>query len=80
MKLPEYFRPIMWSWKFDEIDIAAMQATITMQALNYGELRHWKWVAETFGIQAIKKIFNKNKKTNMEKHNADLVSLLFHFN
>lgn len=79
MKLPEFFRPIMWSWTFDEIDVDLMKNTITIQALNYGDLKHWRWVAENFGREVVKSVFDANKKTNMDKHNAELVELIFKF-
>ena len=48
-KLPDMFRPILWSYDFNRIDPLKHQKTIVVQAVNYGTLAHWRWLKERYG-------------------------------
>ncbi len=54
ISLPEMFRPLMWSYKFNLMDAERDKRTIIVNTINYGDLPHWRWLSQTYGRQALK--------------------------
>lgn len=54
--LPEFFRPILWSYRFDDMDAEEDRDTIIVQTVNYGHLAHWRWIIEAYGKEVIKEV------------------------
>ena len=52
--LPEIFRPLLWSYQFDQINPEEDLETIVLQAINYGTLAHWRWLAQRYGEDGIR--------------------------
>jgi len=80
MRLPNTFRPIMWSYQFADIDIEKNKTTIIIQAINYGTLEHWRWINRTYGQETIRDVVHKRAGTALRKHVRQLAALLFGFN
>lgn len=55
-KLPQFFKPLFWSYKFSNINPDEHKTEIIMQTINYGQLRHWKWIIKYYGIKEIERI------------------------
>ena len=48
-ELPPLFRPLLWSYDFSNIDADKHRKTIIVHALNYGTLKHWRWIKKHYG-------------------------------
>ncbi len=79
VRLPDIFRPILWSYAFEDMDVQKNKSTIIVQAINYGTLEHWKWVTRTYGEEEVKKILQQVPVTAIRAHVRKLVALLFGF-
>lgn len=75
--LPETFRPILWSYDFDRIDPAKHQKTIIVQAINYGTLAHWRWLRETYGRDAVRRVLCTVPATEIRSRARGLAALMF---
>lgn len=53
MRLPDFFKPFFWSYDFSRIDTEQHKKTIIVNTINYGDLRHWRWIAEYYGKEAV---------------------------
>jgi hypothetical protein len=77
MVLPEFFRPILWSYNFDKLDPKKNASTIILQAINYGTLAHWKWIRHFYGEEKIREIVSKMPATAIRPQALRLATLLF---
>lgn len=75
--LPEFFRPLMWSYQFEKIDPQNHKKLIITQAINYGALAHWRWIVGTYGKEEVRHILQEVPVTSLRRHVIRLVSLLF---
>lgn len=49
MKLPDYFKPLFWDIEFQSISPKKDRKTIITKVINYGNLKHWKWISDYYG-------------------------------
>lgn len=75
--LPESFRPLLWSYDFSKIDPEKDMKTIIIQAINYGNLKHWNWIINRYGLPSIKKILTSIVATEIHPRTRKLVSIMF---
>jgi hypothetical protein len=54
------------------------ERTIIVQLINYGTLRHWRWLASRYGTEEIKRILAAVPATEIKPRTRILASLLFH--
>jgi hypothetical protein len=47
--LPKIFKPLLWSYRFEEINPKDSKKTIIVNSINYGDLPHWKWLFRHYG-------------------------------
>jgi hypothetical protein len=47
--LPQMFKPLLWSYKFEEVSPKNNKRTIIVNSINYGDLPHWKWLFKYYG-------------------------------
>lgn len=76
-RLPDSFRPLMWSYEFDRIDPQTNKKTVIVQAINYGTLAHWRWLRETYGTTAVRDILASIPATEIRPQARRLASLIF---
>ncbi len=55
-KLPEDFRSLMWSYKFDQLDQDDDQKTLIVNTVHYGLWHPLQWLARYYGKSMLKKI------------------------
>ena len=79
-KLPLFFKPILWSYSFNSIDTERDKKTIIINAINYGSLKHWRWIIKNYGKRNVKEILMKVPSTEIRSRVIPLVSLLFSIN
>ena len=46
-RLPRFFKPLFWGYKFSSIDPIESKELIIVNSLNYGDLKQRKWLKET---------------------------------
>ena len=78
--LPEYFKTVLWSYDFDAIDPVKDKKTIIINAINYGDLRHWKWLVGFYGKEAVTEVLKRSPWTEIRPRVRNLVSILFSIN
>ncbi len=79
-KLPLFFKPILWSYDFNSIDIEKDKKVIVINSINYGDLKHWRWIVKKYGKKKVREILKKVYFTEIRARVAPLVSLIFSIN
>ncbi len=77
--LPESFKSILWSYKFEECDPTKMKKTIIVQALLYGNLSQLAWIREFYGDEEIKHVLSIIPATEIRPKTRNLIEILFDF-
>lgn len=75
-KLPESFRYLMWSYKFEEIDPEEDAERIIVNSVNYGLWEHWQWLAHYYGRERLGKIIVNLPASEFQPGALWLISLL----
>jgi len=75
--LPDFFRPILWSYDFSAIDPEKDKKTIIVNTINYGNLVHWRWINKYYGQETIKKILEQIPVSEIRPRVFRLASLIF---
>lgn len=75
--LPDFFRPILWSYDFNKIDLEKNKKAIILNTINYGDLRHWKWIAENYGNYAVREVIGGVSSTEFRSRALRLAGLIF---
>ncbi|MBU1177314.1 MAG: hypothetical protein ABIG88_00970 [Patescibacteria group bacterium] len=79
-KLPLFFKPILWSYDFNSIDVEEDKRVIIINAINYGDLKHWRWIVKNYGKKNVKEMLMKIPFTEIRARVAPLVSIIFSIN
>jgi hypothetical protein len=75
--LPESFRPLFWSYRFEDLDPEKNERTVIVQLMNYGTLAHWRWLARAYGAAEIRRALESMPATEINPRTRSLASLLF---
>lgn len=75
--LPEFFRPILWSYDFDAVDPRKNEKIVIVNSINYGDLRHWRWLANFYGKEAVKRMLERVPSSEMRERSLHLASVMF---
>jgi len=76
-KLPEFFRPLFWSYDFDSLDLEKNSKTIVLNTINYGDLKHWRWLKNHYGKSTIAQILESISATELKQRAGKLAEILF---
>jgi Family of unknown function (DUF6922) len=76
-RLPDTFRPILWSYDFDRIDPLKQRKTIIVQAINYGTLADWRWLIKRYGRGSVREVLSGVPVTEIRPSARRLASLMF---
>lgn len=76
-KLPDFFKPLFWSYDFDSLDLVKNQKTIILATINFGDLKHWHWLKDCYGATAIAEILGDVSATELKRRAGKLAELLF---
>ncbi|MDP2909869.1 MAG: hypothetical protein Q8N69_02235 [bacterium] len=81
-KLPEFFKPIFWYCDYSELstDIKTSVEAIIIQTINYGDLRHWKWIFKYYGAKKVKKIIENIPASAFRPGALKLATLVLRIN
>ena len=75
-KLPEMFKPILWSYDFEKVDPEKMKKALVSQSINYGSLKHWSWLRDFYGTEKLKEIYLSLPKTSMRASSRRLAEII----
>lgn len=78
--LPEMFRPILWSYRFEDMDPQRHKGEIIVNTINYGNLTHWRWIIDFYGRQVIQSVLQGRLITEFNKESRNLAQLIFSVN
>jgi Family of unknown function (DUF6922) len=76
-RVPEIFKPILWSYDFDQIDPAKHAKSIIVNAINYGTLAHWRWLRAHYGADRVRSIIGSIPATEIRPRAQRLAALVF---
>jgi len=76
-KLPSFFKPILWSYDFPKLDVWKDKKTIIINTINYGDLKHWRWLIKIYDLKRIRSVIKKVPFTEMRPRVLQLASLIF---
>lgn len=76
IKLPKFFKPLFWSYKFSAIDPDEAKDEIVMQTINYGGWKHWKWIVNYYGKKEVKRTIRDMPVRAFLPPSLKLISLL----
>ncbi len=76
-KLPEFLRPLFWSYYFDSLDLDKNKKTIILTVINYGNLKHWRWVRDYDGKTAVAGILGSVPSSELKRRAGKLAEVLF---
>lgn len=77
MKIPSFFKPILWSYDIATLDSEKNKRTILTQTINYGDLQHWRWIARAYGKRTIRHGIADIPVTTFRPSALRLATLLF---
>ena len=75
--IPNFFKPILWSYDLARMDAERDKRTIIIQTINYGQWRHWQWIAETYGREGVRRIIEETPESEFRPSALKLASILF---
>ena len=76
-RLPDSFRPLFWSYRFEQLELTKDEKTIIIQLINYGDLGHWRWLVREYGITEVKRVLESIPATEIKPRTRALASILF---
>lgn len=76
-RLPEFFRPVLWSFNFSRISAAKDAKEIIVNTINYGEWRHLQWIADYYGKAKLKEIIENTPASEFQPPALELSRALF---
>jgi hypothetical protein len=78
--LPADFRQLLWSYDFPKIDPINDKKTIIINTINYGDLKHWRWISAYYGQKKIKQVLITAPATELRPGSLKLASIIFSLN
>lgn len=76
-KLPDFFKPLFWSYNFVEINPQKNKKLIVVNTINYGDLNHWRWLVQTYGKNGVREILENIPASEVRARARRLAALLF---
>ncbi len=75
--LPAMFRSILWSYDYASLDPDKHRRTIVTSAINYGDLKHWRWLIHQYGRRELRQILAALPASALRPRVARLTQLIF---
>lgn len=75
--LPEMFRALMWSYRFEDINLDKHREEIIINTVNFGSLHHWRWLINHYGKKEIRRVLQRRLVTEFNPESRNLARLIF---
>ena len=76
-KLPDFFKPLLWSLKWDSIDIDEDKEDIIVNTVNEGTLDHWRWIINAYGKKEIRRVLERRLASEFHPESRNLAKIIF---
>lgn len=76
LKLPQFFKPLFWSYKFYLIDPQRDRERVIINTINYGDWQHWQWTIKYYGRNKLREIIINIPDSEFRGGSLRLISLL----
>ena len=76
-KIPSYFKPILWSYDFEKLDLQKNGRDIVLNTINYGNLIHWFWISEKYGKAEVWQDIKQSRPTELRPGVRRLAEIIF---
>ena len=76
-QLPEFFKPLLWSYDMEAVDPVKHKRAIIVNTINYGDLKHWRWLVDFYGGKNMQDFLSELPQTELRKRVQPLVKRLF---
>lgn len=74
---PAIFKPLLWSLRWDDIDVIEDKDDIIVSAINEGALAHWHWIIQTYGKATIKHVLEQHLESEFHPESRHLADVFF---
>ncbi len=75
--VPVMFRPLLWSLKWDKVDVLRDKEDIIVNTVNEGTLTHWRWIINTYGKEVIRKVLSSRLSSELHPESLNLATIIF---
>ncbi len=75
--VPRMFRPLLWSLKWDKVDVLRDKEDIIVNTVNEGTLTHWRWIIKTYGKEVIRKVLSSRLSSELHPESLNLATIIF---
>lgn len=76
-QLPISFKPLLWSLRWEDIDVEEDKHDIIINTLNEGTMEQWHWLADTYGRQTIRDVLREHLPSELHSESRNLAEVLF---
>lgn len=76
-KLPDFFKPLLWSLKWEDLDIQEDKEDIIVAAVNEGTLDHWRWIIDAYGKEEICRVLGHRLSSEFHAESRNLAKVIF---
>lgn len=74
---PKMFRPILWSLRWQDVDVNGDKDDIIVNAVNEGTLDHWRWLIKTYGKPTVRRVLKRHLVSEFHPESRNLAKLIF---
>ena len=74
--IPDSFEPILWSLRWESLDVWNDREDIIMAAFNEGRLEHVRWVMKTYGKNEVHDVLARRLATEFHPESRNLARVL----
>jgi hypothetical protein len=74
---PKIFQPLLWSFKWQDIDVMEDKDVIIVNTVNEGTLSHWHWLIQTYGKQTIQQVLERHLASEFHPESRNLAKIIF---
>ena len=76
-KLPLFFKPILWSLKWGDINVIEDKDDIIVNTVNEGTLDHWRWIVRIYGKETIRQVLARHLDSEFHPESRNLAKVIF---
>jgi hypothetical protein len=76
-KPPKTFKPLLWSFRWNDIDVQHDKEDIIVNTINEGNLKQWRWITKAYGKRTIRRVLKKRLASEFHPESLNLARILF---